>query len=112
MRRGLALYVRAGAPDAQIETTGDGSRAVQLVRRHAPDLLFMDLDLPGINGIEVLMLLRGMRLVETCRMVSVSGRASAADVELLRQLGVGSLHKGPDLVKEVAELVTKVRALR
>jgi serine/threonine-protein kinase len=112
MRRGLALYVRAGAPDAQIETTGDGTRAVQLVRRHAPDLLFLDLDLPGINGIEVLMLLRGMRLVETCRMVSVSGRASAADIELLRQLGVGSLTKGPNLMKEVAELVTNVRALR
>lgn len=112
MRRGLELYVRTGSPDAQIESTGEGSRAVQMVRRHAPDLLFMDLDLPGINGLEVLMLLRGMRLLEACHPVAVSGCATAADVELLRQLGVSSLTKGPDLMKAVVAIVSKVRSRR
>jgi serine/threonine-protein kinase len=111
-RRALALYVRAAAPDAEIETTGEGRQAVRSVRRRVPDLLLVDLDLPDINGIEVCMLLRGMKLGDACQIVSVSSRATPADVELLKQLGVRSLEKGPALMSQLVELVERMRALR
>jgi CheY-like chemotaxis protein len=110
MREALALYVRAGAPDAEIEQTGEGRQAVRSVRRRIPDLLLLDLDLPDINGIEVYMLLRGMQLGDGCTIVSVSGRAKSADVELLQQLGVRSLSKGPSLRNELTALVREVSA--
>jgi serine/threonine-protein kinase len=109
MRQALTLYVRAAAPDAEIETTGDGRQAVRSVRRRVPDLLLLDLDLPDINGIEVCMLLRGMQLGDACMIVSVSGRATRADVDLLQQLGVRSLEKGPTLMNELVELVQRMR---
>jgi serine/threonine-protein kinase len=109
MRTALALYVQAAAPDADIESTADGRRAVRAVRRRVPDLLLLDLDLPDINGIEVCMLLRGMRLGDGCMIVSVSGRATRADVELLQELGVQSLSKGPALMKELVELIQRIR---
>jgi serine/threonine-protein kinase len=109
MRAALSLYVRAAAPDAEIESTADGRHAVRAVRRRVPDLLLLDLDLPDINGIEVCMLLRGMQLGDACMVVSVSGRATKADVELLQQLGVRSLEKGPELMTELVELVKRMR---
>ena len=109
MRRALALYVRAAAPEADIETMSDGRQAVRAVRRRVPDLLLVDLDLPDINGIEVCMLLRGMQLGDACVIVSVSARATRADVELLQQLGVRSLQKGPALMTQVIELVSRMR---
>ena len=112
MREALTLYVRAAAPDAEIETTGDGRQAVKSVRRRVPDLLLLDLDLPDINGIEVCMLLRGMQLGDACMIVSVSGRATRADVELLQQLGVRSLEKGPTLMTELVEVVQRMRPSR
>ena len=112
MLEALSLFVRAAANDADIETTGDGREAVRSVRRRVPDLLLLDLDLPDINGIEVCMLLRGMKLGEACMIVSVSGRATPADVELLEQLGVQSLEKGPDLSSELRRLVERVRPPR
>jgi serine/threonine-protein kinase len=112
MRVALSLGVRAAAPDAEVEETGDGRQAVRWVRRRVPDLLLLDLDLPDINGIEVCMLLRGMQLGERCMIVSVSGRATRADVELLRQLGVRSLEKGPSLMTELASLVERMRPAR
>jgi serine/threonine-protein kinase len=105
----LALYVRAAAPDAEVETIGDGRHAIRAVRRHVPDLLLLDLDLPDINGIEVCMLLRGMHLGDSCVIVSVSARATRADVELLQQLGVRSLDKGPDLMSELVQIVQRMR---
>jgi CheY-like chemotaxis protein len=105
----LALYVRAAAADADIETTSEGRQAIRSVRRRVPDLLLLDLDLPDINGIEVCMLLRGMQLGDACMIVSVSGRATKADVELLQMLGVQSLEKGPALMNQLVELVQRVR---
>jgi serine/threonine-protein kinase len=112
MREALTLYVRAAAPDAEIEMTSDGRQAVRSVRRRVPDLLLLDLDLPDINGIEVCMLLRGMQLGDACMIVSVSGRATRADVELLQQLGVRSLEKGPGLMTELVDLVQRMRPTR
>jgi serine/threonine-protein kinase len=105
MRRALSMAVAAAAPGAEIETTGDGTQAIRSVRRRVPDLLLLDLDLPDINGIEVCMLLRGMQLGDGCAIVSVSGRATRADVELLQQLGVRSFEKGPGLTSELTQLV-------
>jgi serine/threonine protein kinase len=109
VREALALYVRAAAPDAEIETTSEGRQAIRSVRRRVPDLLLLDLDLPDINGIEVCMLLRGMQLGDACMIVSVSGRATKADVELLQMLGVQSLEKGPALMNQLVQLVHRVR---
>ena len=86
-----------------------GGRRSASVRRRVPDLLLLDLDLPDINGIEVCMLLRGMQLGDACMIVSVSGRATKADVELLQLLGVQSLEKGPALMKELVQLVQGMR---
>ena len=108
----LSLYVRAAAPDAEIETTAEGRQAIRSVRKRVPDLMLLDLDLPDINGIEVCMLLRGMQLGDACMIVSVSGRATKADVELLQMLGVQSLEKGPALMNELVQLVQRVRPAR
>jgi len=109
MRTALALYVRAAAPGADIETIGDGRQAIRSVRRRVPDLLLVDLDLPDINGVEVCMLVRGMQLGDACMIVSVSGRATRADVELLTQLGVRSIQKGPSVMNELVQLVQQMR---
>jgi serine/threonine protein kinase len=112
MRSALSLYVRAASPEADVETTAQGREAVRSVRRRVPDLLLLDLDLPDINGIEVCMLLRGMQLGDACMIVSVSGRATKADVELLGMLGVQSLEKGPALMMELVELIRRIRPAR
>ena len=36
-----------------VATATDGNSALDLIRRYAPDLVILDLDMPGLNGIEV-----------------------------------------------------------
>lgn len=58
------------------------------------------------------MLLRGMQLGSDCMVVSVSGRATPADVVLLEQLGVRSLDKGPTLMTDLVGIVQEMRPAR
>jgi two-component system LytT family response regulator len=44
-------------PDTEVEIVaeaGSGSEAVELIAQHAPDLLFLDIQMPGMNGFDVL----------------------------------------------------------
>ena len=51
------------APDVEIiAACKDGPSALQAVRQHQPDLLFLDVQMPGMNGFEVLQTLQGARM--------------------------------------------------
>ena len=61
LRRLSRLLARAD--DVQIVAEcQDGATAVAAVRRHEPDVLFLDVQMPGMDGFEVLQALRGGRM--------------------------------------------------
>jgi DNA-binding NarL/FixJ family response regulator len=52
IRTGLALIL-GSAPDIEVVAeAGDGAEAVAMARRLAPDLVLMDIRMPGVDGIE------------------------------------------------------------
>jgi len=42
----------------ELHEAGDGSEAIEIARREQPALVFMDVDMPGVNGIEACRRLR------------------------------------------------------
>ncbi|MCE5279330.1 MAG: PAS domain S-box protein [Planctomycetaceae bacterium] len=52
MRQGLAALLREEADMVIVGEAGDGHSAVQLVQQVHPDVVLMDISLPGMNGIE------------------------------------------------------------
>ena len=36
----------------EILEAGDGAAAIRLAKEHSPDVIFMDISMPGVNGIE------------------------------------------------------------
>ncbi len=52
MRQGLAILLREESDMVIVGEAGDGDAAVQLVQRVRPDVVLMDISLPGMNGIE------------------------------------------------------------
>jgi CheY-like chemotaxis protein len=105
----VGMYVTRAVPDAQVAAVGDAERALASVRERPPDVMFMDLHMPRMNGIELCMMLRGMHLADQCTIVAVSAGASHADIDLLRQLGITRfVPKGADMG---ALLTTQVKEL-
>jgi two-component system nitrogen regulation response regulator NtrX len=59
-------------------TAGSGAEAVTAVERDAPDLVFLDIKMPGMDGLETLSRLKGMNDALPVVIVSAHGTASSA----------------------------------
>ena len=57
-RKGLAALVESEADLTVVAETGDGRQAVELFRQARPDVVLMDLRLPGMGGVEAILAIR------------------------------------------------------
>jgi len=100
-----ALKVTLRARGYEIITADDGAEALELAAAQHPDLVMLDLGMPGLDGLEVIQGLRGWTQVP---ILVVSGRTDAADK-------VDALDAGADdyVTKPFAidEILARIRAL-
>jgi len=61
--------------------TGDGTEAVELAERHRPDLILMDMRLPGISGMEATHLIKERPELSHIPIVAVTASALKGDEE-------------------------------
>jgi two-component system NarL family response regulator len=57
-RKGMAALIESEADFRVIAQTGDGSKALEIYRQHKPDVVLMDLRLPGMGGVEAIIAIR------------------------------------------------------
>ncbi len=72
----------------RVKAIVDGEEGVQRAKRDAPDLIVLDLMLPGIDGVEVCRRLKQDPITRAIPVVMVTAKAEEADVVL--GLGVGA----------------------
>jgi signal transduction histidine kinase/CheY-like chemotaxis protein len=71
----------------RILSAHDGSLGVELARVHLPDVILMDIGLPGISGIEALNILRKDPATKHIPVIAISANAMPLDVERGLQAG-------------------------
>jgi CheY-like chemotaxis protein len=91
----------------RVDTARDGREAIEKTRALKPDLVLMDLSLPGIDGWEATRLLKSDPATKHIRIVALSAHALAAEGERARAAGCdGFIAKPclpPDLVEEIGK---------
>ena len=65
-----------------------GAHAVELARRHIPDVVLMDVQLPDVDGVEVLRRIRTDARTAFLRVVAVTAQAMDGDRERFLRAGV------------------------
>jgi CheY-like chemotaxis protein len=67
-----------------IDEAADGRTALESVRRDPPDLVFLDLNIPGISGADVLATLKDDPLTAGTRVIVVTATGEEGRAEALR----------------------------
>jgi two-component system alkaline phosphatase synthesis response regulator PhoP len=103
----IALGVRDALQHAgfQAEVVHDGARALERIRAEQPDLVVLDLMLPGMSGLDVLDTLRKEK--RTTRVVILTALATENDLVRGFELGADDYMKKPFSPRE---LVARVEA--
>jgi CheY-like chemotaxis protein len=71
----------ARRPDIRLLTARDGIRGVAIARESLPDVVLMDINLPGISGIEALRILADDPVTTHIPVVALSANAMPRDIE-------------------------------
>ncbi len=71
----------------QVETAGDGRRGLELARELAPDLVLVDIGLPGLNGYQVAQGLASHPERGRMRVVALTGYGQESDHQRSREAG-------------------------
>jgi PAS domain S-box-containing protein len=77
----LVEQLIARRPDMRLLSARDGNLGIQLARRNHPDVILMDINLPGIGGIEAMKILREDPLTAHIPVVALSANAMPRDIE-------------------------------
>jgi len=102
----IAHYLRKQGWQPHVVPGGD--EAVAYARRHAIDLVVLDLMLPGLSGLDVCRLLRGDKTTEALPIIMVTARAEETDRIVGLDIGADDYLAKPFSPNE---LVARVRAL-
>ncbi|MEM9126709.1 MAG: response regulator [Pseudomonadota bacterium] len=92
----------------QVETHGDGADALQVIRGANPDLIILDVMLPGKSGMDILRDLREMDETQTLPVLMLTARGQSRDREMAEDAGVSRFMTKPF---SNAEVLTAVRDL-
>ena len=88
--------------DYELMMANDGNLALQLIDNHRPGLLFLDVQIPGPNGLEVLAHIRRKGL--PTRVVIVTATAQEEYQQRAERLGVYRYLSKPLDVDEILEI--------
>jgi DNA-binding NtrC family response regulator len=98
----LAKSLEREGHSAQIANSGE--EALRMLGMHEPDALFLDVSMPGMNGLDVLSQVKRMR--PSLPVVVITGHATADEVAEVKRLGA------VDVIAKPAPLTHYQQALR
>lgn len=85
-----------------------GELGVELALKHKPDLILMDINLPGINGTEAMQQIRKRKETRSIPVIAVSGNALQSDIDLAMSLGFDDYLTKPVEIKHLLKTINRV----
>jgi PAS domain S-box-containing protein len=96
----LVEQIMAEHPHVRMLSARDGNLGIALARAHLPDVILMDINLPGMSGIEALAILREDPATAHIPVIALSANAMLRDIEKGLEVGFFRYLTKPIKVKE------------
>ena len=86
----------------------NGQTAIETARREKPDLILMDIQIPDMNGIEIMIELRKISDMKDKPVVALTAYAMKGDMESLMSEGFNAYLPKPFAIRELIDTVNKL----
>jgi DNA-binding response OmpR family regulator len=89
----------------RVSVARDGEAALEAIRRERPDLVLLDVMMPGKSGFEVCQAIRGDDTLATVKIVMLSAKGRDTDLAKGNALGADAYMTKPFSTRELADKV-------
>ena len=93
-------------PEVELLATPRGRMGLDLAREYKPDLILLDMNLPGTSGLEVLMHLRQSQDTRHIPVVALSANALDSDIEKALEAGIDHYLTKPINVRKFLQILS------
>lgn len=90
----------------------DGETGLDVLRKHKPDLIFLDIVMPGMSGFDVLRRIRRSRYVGKVPVIIMGGNEAATEEYYVRRIGADDFMRKPCSRAEVFSRVERLLDLK
>lgn len=99
-----------GLPLSEIYEAGNGKEGLGVLEREWVDLALVDINMPVLNGEEMIKRVRENPETEALAVIVVSTESSETRIDSLRQYGAGFVHKpfSPEKLRDIILEITGV----
>jgi two-component system, cell cycle response regulator DivK len=85
--------------------TSEGAEAIEIAAKELPDLILLDIQLPGIDGLSVIKALRSMPVTKDIKTIALTAYAMKGDREMFLEKGFDGYIPKPVAVKSFLQTV-------
>jgi PAS domain S-box-containing protein len=107
----LVEQIIARRPDMRLMTAADGRLGIEMASSKRPDVILMDINLPGMSGIQALKILREDPLTARIPVIAISANAMPHDIRTGLEAGFLSYLTKPIKVDEFMAVLDEALAL-
>jgi len=104
----LVRQVLKARPNIRLIFSKDSKTGIELALAHHPDLILMDINLPGMDGFTALKALRAYREIRSIPVVAVSANAMQEDIDHGLEAGFDSYITKPINIARFMEVVDRL----
>ncbi len=106
--RGLITQALDGFGVRQVETAADGATALEKIANWPVHLVISDMNMPGMNGLQLLHALRTRQATKGVGFLLITGKADRETIETGKKLGMNNFIKKPFQPNELRNAIEAV----
>lgn len=97
--------------DCEILEAGSGTEGLSLTKEQNPDLIILDIDMPEMNGLEMLMKVRNNDNIMNTPVIMLTSKAKPQNIRIAKELGVMAFLSKPFKRSMLIEKISKIVGL-
>ena len=94
--------------DFEVYIARDGSEALEILKHEIPDVVLLDIMMPNVDGYQTLTYIRNLKSLEHTKVVFLSAKNKASDIEKGLKLGADKYLTKPFSVKKIVSEILEL----